>query len=226
MTSVEQRYSIKFCFKLGKSAAETVTLLQQAYGDQALGKTQVYEWFHRFMEGMEDVEDNAKEGRPSEASGDNSDALVTQIVRNNPRLTVRKIGEMAGISKSSAHRILSDNLCMSRVCARSVPRLLTWLMKEHRVEVANEMVARYVKEGQAFLMRIVTGDECWLQYYDPLTKQQSSVWKTGEDPTPVKARVQKSAGKIMAVIFFDSEGILYRHIVPRGETVNGRAYIC
>ena len=33
----------------------------------------------------------------------------------------------------------------------------------------------------------------------------SPVWKKGFDPTPVKARVQKRSGKIMAVIFFDSE---------------------
>ena len=59
-----------------------------------------------FKDGREDVEDTAKEGRPSVACWDDSEALDTQIVRNNPRLTAAKIGEMAGIAKSSAHRIL------------------------------------------------------------------------------------------------------------------------
>ena len=35
----EQRVCVKFCFLLGKSAAETVLMLQEA-----LSKTQVYEW--------------------------------------------------------------------------------------------------------------------------------------------------------------------------------------
>ena len=38
--SKEQRVCVKFCFLLGKSAAETVLMLQEA-----LSKTQVYEWY-------------------------------------------------------------------------------------------------------------------------------------------------------------------------------------
>ena len=47
----EQRASVKFCFLLGKTAAETVTMLQAAYKDAAMSKTQVYEWFSRFKNG-------------------------------------------------------------------------------------------------------------------------------------------------------------------------------
>jgi len=39
----EQRVWVKFCFLLGKSAAETVSMLQEA-----LSKTQAYEWYSRF----------------------------------------------------------------------------------------------------------------------------------------------------------------------------------
>jgi len=40
--SKEQRTNIKFCFKIGKNATETVELLKIAYGDNCLSKTQVY----------------------------------------------------------------------------------------------------------------------------------------------------------------------------------------
>ena len=46
--STEQRICIKFCFKIGKTAKETYQLLQQAYGEDAMGHTQVFDWFHRF----------------------------------------------------------------------------------------------------------------------------------------------------------------------------------
>ncbi|KAJ8961662.1 hypothetical protein NQ318_021260 [Aromia moschata] len=39
----EQRAAVKFCFLLGKNAAETVLMLKTAYKDDAMGKTQVYE---------------------------------------------------------------------------------------------------------------------------------------------------------------------------------------
>ena len=47
----EQRICIKLCFKIGKTATETYQLLQQAYGEDAMGRTQVFDWFRRFKEG-------------------------------------------------------------------------------------------------------------------------------------------------------------------------------
>jgi len=41
----EQRVSVKFCFLLGKSAAEIVLMLQEAFKEEALSKTEVYEWY-------------------------------------------------------------------------------------------------------------------------------------------------------------------------------------
>ena len=37
--STEQSICIKFCFKIGKTATETYQLLQQAYGEDAMGRT-------------------------------------------------------------------------------------------------------------------------------------------------------------------------------------------
>jgi len=41
----EQRVCAKFCFLLGKSAAEIVLMLQEAFKEEAVSKTQVYEWY-------------------------------------------------------------------------------------------------------------------------------------------------------------------------------------
>ena len=48
--SVEQRYAIKFCVKLEKSATETLAIIQKAYGKDALSKAQVFRW-HKFLSG-------------------------------------------------------------------------------------------------------------------------------------------------------------------------------
>ena len=49
MTDVkEQRICKKFCFKLYKTASETHSMREKAFGDSALGQTQTYEWFKRF----------------------------------------------------------------------------------------------------------------------------------------------------------------------------------
>ena len=40
--STKQRICIKFCFKIRKTATEMYQLLQQAYGEDAMGRTQVF----------------------------------------------------------------------------------------------------------------------------------------------------------------------------------------
>ena len=40
--NIEQRYAIKFCVKLNKSATETFASLTEAYGDATLSRTMVF----------------------------------------------------------------------------------------------------------------------------------------------------------------------------------------
>lgn len=47
--------------------------------------------------------------------------------------------------------------------------------------------------------------------------------KKGERP-PKKFKVEKSDSKIMATIFWDSEGILLIDYLPKGTTMNGQYY--
>ena len=60
--STEQRICITFCFKIVKTATETHQLLQQACGDDAMGRTQVFERFRRFKEGRTSVEGDPRSG--------------------------------------------------------------------------------------------------------------------------------------------------------------------
>ena len=40
---------MKFCFLLGKTAAENVMMFkEEAFKDEAMGQTQVYNWFNHF----------------------------------------------------------------------------------------------------------------------------------------------------------------------------------
>ena len=48
---------MKFCFKIGKSALETFEFIKEAYGDDALSHTRVFEWRKMFKEGRELVKD-------------------------------------------------------------------------------------------------------------------------------------------------------------------------
>jgi hypothetical protein len=62
--SIEQRLAIKFCFKARKSATETLQMVNAAYVDQALSRSNVFRWYGRFRDGREDTEDDIRSGRP------------------------------------------------------------------------------------------------------------------------------------------------------------------
>ena len=67
-------------FPLGKTAAETATMLQEAFKDEAMGKTQVYMWFNRFKRGEMSVKDQPHCGRPSMNRTEGSVEEVRQAV--------------------------------------------------------------------------------------------------------------------------------------------------
>jgi hypothetical protein len=60
----EQKVCVKFRFLLGTSAAETVLMLQEAFKEEALSKTQLYEWYSRFKGGEMSCEDQPRSSRP------------------------------------------------------------------------------------------------------------------------------------------------------------------
>ena len=61
--TLEERYTIKLCFKLGKNAAETYGMLQTAFQLSCMNQASVFEWHKRFKEGRESVRDDERCGR-------------------------------------------------------------------------------------------------------------------------------------------------------------------
>ena len=86
--------------------------MQQAYGEDAMGRTQVFDWFCRFKEGRTSVESDPRSGRQSTWRHEEMIAKVRTIVCNNRRLTAREIADDCGISVGSCDAILTDDLHM------------------------------------------------------------------------------------------------------------------
>ena len=49
-------------------------------------------------------------------------------------------------------------------------------------------------------------------------------WRHSSSPRPKKFRVQKSAGKVLASIFWDQDGILLIDYLPKDQTINAEYY--
>jgi hypothetical protein len=68
---VEQQYCIQFCQKLGDSKAETIQKIQQAFSNDAMGATQIKEWFKRFKDGHTLANIDQPSRRPSTSQNAN-----------------------------------------------------------------------------------------------------------------------------------------------------------
>ena len=64
--TLEERYAIKFCFKLGKNVTETYGMLQTVFRPSCMNRASVFEWYKRFKEGRESVRDDEWRGRSKE----------------------------------------------------------------------------------------------------------------------------------------------------------------
>ena len=76
--TVEERYAIKFCFKLGKNVTETYGMLQTAFRPSSMNRASVFERHTRFKEGRECVRDDEMCGRSKEI---NRPELIGQRAR-------------------------------------------------------------------------------------------------------------------------------------------------
>jgi transposase len=112
MERLEQWYCIKFCQKLGDSQVETIRKIQWVFSDNAMGITQIKEWYNQFKDGRMLVESDACSGRPSTSQNDELIDQVWTLVMQNRCVTIRELVEEVGISTGSVHSILTDNLAL------------------------------------------------------------------------------------------------------------------
>ena len=111
--TLEERYAIKFCFKLGKKATEKYGMRQIAFGLSCMNRASVFEGNKRFKEGKESVGDYERCGRSKEV---NTPELIGQKVR--VRVTMLRfwgssgrdsVGKRPAHFKSSLYHFHQDN---------------------------------------------------------------------------------------------------------------------
>ncbi len=70
---------------------------------------------------------------------------------------------------------------------------------------------KLITQDPTFLARVITCDESWAHYYDPLTKQESETWQTLDELKNKMIHQQKSTGKVIMLVFFDAKSMIYQY---------------
>ena len=91
--TLEERYAIKFCFKLGKNATEMYGMLQTVFRLSCMDRKSVFEGHKRFKEGRKSVRDDEWSGRSKEAI---RPELFSQRGRIRVRVTMLRFSRSSG----------------------------------------------------------------------------------------------------------------------------------
>ena len=121
--TLEERYAIKFYFKLRKYATKTYGMLQTAFWPSCMNRASVFEWHKRFKEDTDSVRDDERCGRSKEV---NTLELIGQRIRVRVRVTMLRFygssgrnsfgrsqnswNRVSGISSRTMHQFTTPSL--------------------------------------------------------------------------------------------------------------------
>ena len=112
---VKLRAMIQFCVALEKTPTQTHNMIKEA-GNSNCSRALVFKWHKRFREGRDSIEDDERCGR-SASVRPTMVQQVRNLINEDRRFTVRTLSSEIGVSKNTVHRILKNDLHMSKVSA-------------------------------------------------------------------------------------------------------------
>ena len=105
-----------------------------------------------------------------------------------------------------------------------MPHLLTDEQKRQRVKVAKKLLQMFPKYDKKQFANVVTGDETWVHYFEPIRKVSNKIWATKHSKRPIIAKRSLSTKKILYAIFFSGEGVAIKVPVKKGKSITGKYY--
>ena len=108
-----------------------------------------------------------------------------------------------------------------KISARWVPHLLTDEQKRQRVKVAKKLLQMFPKYDKKQFSNVVTGDENWVHYFEPVRKVSNKIWTTKHSKPPIIDKRSLSATKVLYAIFFSGEGVAIKVPVKRVKASPG-----
>jgi hypothetical protein len=108
--------------KLSKSATKTLEMLREAFGEQSLRRSSIFEWHSRFKAGRVSVDDDRYSGRPSTSKTTENVKNILELINKDRRRTNLVLADTVGVSYGVCLDILTENLNMSRIAPSSPTR--------------------------------------------------------------------------------------------------------
>ena len=114
---------------------------------------------------------------------------------------------------------------MWKLSAQFVPKCLNADQKRQRFQSSEQHLEFFRGDLNDLLSRLVTINETCLYHNEPETMQQSMDWRHRDSSRNKIFRVQKSARKVIASIFWYQDGIFLIDYLPQSQTISTQYYL-
>jgi len=149
---------------------------------------------------------------------------IHELILEDCWISAKSTAEQLGISREWAGSIIHEDLDTRKLSVKWIPKCLNVDQKRQWCQSSEQLLEFFRCDLNDFLSQLVTMDETWLYHYGLETKQQSMEWQHSGSPHPKKIQVHKSAGKVLASMFWDQDGIILNDYLPKGQTINAEYY--
>jgi len=208
MDDYEIRCVIKFLWSSGESNPGIVDKMHRVYGNGCVSLRTVQKWTCRFRNGEISLEDRERNGRPKNMELRTD---VKALIDGDPFASARDIANRLRCDKDTVVKIFREDLQMSKVNIRWIPKQLSDFQKSERVRIASEMLGLLTDRRQHDLL--YTQDETWVHLENP----RKMMWVMSGAARPRETRRLQGARKVMLSVIFNTNGIASITMLPRGE---------
>jgi hypothetical protein len=115
-------------------------LIKQAYSDNAVSCTWVYECYSRFWDGFENLKDDKYGGQPTAVQTPDMIKTVQELISTDCHMTVRMMEEILEISRETIHKTLVEGLRKQKICTRFIPHCSTDEQKALRLQACQGFI--------------------------------------------------------------------------------------
>lgn len=213
-------------FKLGKSAAEVEEDLRTTLPDSCPTRRTIYRWFQDFSDPGFELGDAARSGRPCSTRTAEKIDVISDLIREDPRQSVRELADCLEVDFKTVHRILTEDLQLRNVCSVWVPHDLTADQRQVRVNCAKQIRKVFSSRGlEDILNCLVVEDETWLHLDGKSSKADNRCWLGAGDSRPTVTRRSISDKKTMLLVAFTPNKRVSVCTTPPNTKVDGQYFI-
>ncbi|GBN95805.1 hypothetical protein AVEN_132542-1 [Araneus ventricosus] len=130
-----QRAVFQFLRAEGRHASNIYRKIKEAYEEQCLARCTIFQGCKHYEAGRVHINDLPRPGHAHVETNSVTISAVDEIIRQNPRTTVREISVELSINKGTVHYLICKKLCYGKVCAKWVHKHLSENQKTARMGV-------------------------------------------------------------------------------------------